>query len=156
MDAGIHVRRARREDHARLVEFNLSLARETEDKQLEREILERGVREALLDEQRGIYWVAECEERVAGSLLITREWSDWRAGWIWWIQSVYVEPQARRRGLYRALHEHVLRTACAAGDVVGVRLYVDRANRAAQATYRALGMHLSHYDLYETEELGER
>lgn len=155
MDAGIHVRRARREDHARLVEFNLSLARETEAKELDHGRLERGVREALLDEQRGTYWVAESQQRVAASLLITREWSDWRAGWIWWIQSVYVEPQARRHGLYRALHEHVLRTARAAGDVVGVRLYVDRANRTAQATYRSLGMHLSHYDLYESDQLGE-
>lgn len=154
MRATIHVRRAGPADHATLVEFNLSLARETEAKELDREWLERGVREALQDEQRGTYWVAELEQRVAASLLITREWSDWRAGWVWWIQSVYVEPQARRRGLYTALHQHVLSTACAAADVVGVRLYVDRSNHAAQTTYRALGLHPSHYDMYESDELG--
>jgi GNAT superfamily N-acetyltransferase len=80
---------------------------------------------------------------------VTREWSDWRDGWIWWIQSVYVDPPRRRRGVYAALHRHVLEQARLAGDVVGLRLYVDRANRAAQRTYERLGMAPSHYVLYE-------
>ncbi len=93
--------------------------------------------------------MAEVDGRVAGALLLTREWSDWRDGWFWWIQSVHVEREARRQGVYRALHEEVLRRALAAGDVVGVRLYVEQANVAAQRTYERLGMLRSHYVVYE-------
>ena len=80
-------------------------------------------------------------------MLVTREWSDWRDGWIWWIQSVYVQPDARRSGVYRRLHDAVVREARAAGDVRVIRLYVDRDNRAARTTYEAVGMHLGRYDL---------
>jgi GNAT superfamily N-acetyltransferase len=154
MQSPLLVRAARPEDHALLVEFNRAMARETESLELDLERVSRGVRAALLDPSRGFYLIAEHAGRPAGGLMVTREWSDWRDGWVWWIQSVYVAPHARRRGIYRALHGQVLREARARGDVVGVRLYVDRANRGAQATYAALGMQPSHYLMFETDELG--
>jgi GNAT superfamily N-acetyltransferase len=94
--------------------------------------------------------VAEVDGRVAGALLLTLEWSDWRDGWFWWIQSVYVVREVRRRGVFRALHAAVLEQARAAGDVVGVRLYVEDRNAIAQRTYAALGMSPAGYRVYET------
>jgi ribosomal protein S18 acetylase RimI-like enzyme len=136
-----------------LVAFNAAMALETEGKRLDPARLRAGVEAALGDPQRGHYLVAEHGGRVAGALLITREWSDWRNGWFWWIQSVYVAPEARRAGIYRALHAEVLRQAAAAG-AVGVRLYVDRGNERAQRTYEQLGMQTSHYVFYETDPQG--
>lgn len=145
----IRVRPARADDHAFLVAANLGLARETEDTQLDEAVLGAGVRAALGDEHRGSYYLAELDGSPAGSLLVTREWSDWRDGWIWWIQSVYVLPARRRQGVYRQLHAHVLERARARGDVRLVRLYVDKDNARARATYLGLGMELSRYDLLE-------
>jgi len=136
-----------------LVRFNAAMAHETEDKRLDPVRLRAGVAAALEDPQRGHYLIAEQDGRVAGALLVTREWSDWRNGWFWWIQSVYVAPEARRAGIYRALHAEVLRQAAAAG-AVGVRLYVDRGNSGAQRTYERLGMQPSHYVFYETQARG--
>ena len=91
----------------------------------------------------------EAGGEVAAALTITTEWSDWRNGFFWWIQSVYVRPEHRRRGLYRTLHEHVRAAAEADPEVCGLRLYVERENASAQETYRALGMHETHYRMYE-------
>jgi ribosomal protein S18 acetylase RimI-like enzyme len=146
------VRAARAGDAERLVEFNAALASETEGLELDRARLAAGVLAALRDPQRGEYALAELDSAAVGCTLVTRDWSDWRNGWLWWIQSVYVAPAARRRGVYSALHRHVLERARRAGDVGGVRLYVDRDNRAAQATYERLGMERSHYLLYEQAE----
>lgn len=132
-----------------LVRFNAALALETEDLALDPERLRAGVRAVFDDPARGAYLVAELDGRPVGALLVTSEWSDWRAGRMLWIQSVYVEPAARGRGVYRALHERVLADARASADVRGVRLYVERGNRAAQAVYRALGMQASGYVLFE-------
>jgi ribosomal protein S18 acetylase RimI-like enzyme len=156
MTPNYSVRPARAGDHAALVEFNLAMARETEGRELDRERLSRGVGAALADPERGFYRIAESEGQAAGALLVTREWSDWRNGWVWWIQSVYVAREHRRRGVYSALHAHVLREARERGDVVGVRLYVDHENAAAQATYAKLGMQRSPYVMFETQELVER
>jgi GNAT superfamily N-acetyltransferase len=145
----VRVREARAGDAALLIDFNAAMALETEGLTLEREILARGVRAALGDAARGFYCVAELDGRPAGCLMITREWSDWRNGWAWWIQSVYVAPHARRRGVYAALHEHVLALARRAGDVVALRLYVERSNLPAQATYVRQGMAASHYLMFE-------
>lgn len=145
----VRVRAATAADAEAIAAFNLAMARETEDKSLDEAALLRGVRRALGDAERGSYRVAELEGEVAGCLLVTREWSDWRDAWFWWIQSVYVAASARRRGVYRALHEDVLAGARAAGDVCGVRLYVETENRAAQATYESLGMRRAHYHMYE-------
>jgi GNAT superfamily N-acetyltransferase len=148
---GFFVRAARPDDLNSVVEFNAALALETEATRLDPAVLARGVRAALADPDRLRYWVAEEAEtgRVIGQAAVTREWSDWRNGWLWWYQSVYVRPDSRRRGVFRALHEHVRDAARTAGDVVGLRLYVEQANDRAQRTYQALGLTLGGYLVLE-------
>ncbi len=151
MNPQITVRRAVAADLDTLTQFNAAMASETENKTLAADTLRRGVQAVLDDPVRGFYLVAEIDARPAGQLLITTEWSDWRNAWFWWIQSVYVAPEFRRRGIYRALEQQVRQAALAAGNVCGLRLYVDRDNRAAQQVYVNLGMTPSNYDLYEVE-----
>ena len=145
----IATRVAAAEDAATLAGFNRAMALETESKSLPMETLLPAVQAVLRDPRHGFYLVADSGNEIAGSLLVTFEWSDWRNGRMWWIQSVYVRPAHRRRGVYRALHEAVRERARAAGDVVGVRLYVERENVAAQRTYAALGMAETPYRVYE-------
>ncbi|MBI1903866.1 MAG: GNAT family N-acetyltransferase [Planctomycetia bacterium] len=132
-----------------VVEYNLRLAFESESKALDRQALLRGVARLLQDPVKGRYFLACDGERPVGQLMLTTEWSDWRDGWFWWIQSVYVEKEFRRRGVYRALHEHVMREAAGRGDVVGLRLYVDEQNHTGQATYRCMGMSPAGYFVLE-------
>ncbi len=140
---------AQRADAEVLVDFNRAMARETEDKELDLETLTAGV-EAMLDEPaRGFYVVARLVGDLVGSLMITKEWSDWRCADFWWIQSVYVRPDARRQGVYRGLYDFVRARAEETDRVCGFRLYVERENRRAQQTYEALGMCLSVYLMYE-------
>ncbi len=148
----VRARAATSADFRVLVEFNLSMARESEGLELDRARLERGVEAALADPGRGFYLVAEFDGAPSGCLLVTAEWSDWRNGWAWWIQSVYVMSAARRHGVYSALHGRVLELARERGDVVSLRLYVERNNLSAQATYRRLGMQESHYLMFEASE----
>src|SRR3989442_15310889 len=122
------------------VRFNAAIAKETEGRQLNMERLRNGTRAVLESSEHGYYLVAETESVVVGQLFVTYEWSDWRNGMFWWIQSVYVEPSVRGRGGYRALHERVLKDARARGDVSGLRLYVGEENEAAQPAYARLGM----------------
>jgi GNAT superfamily N-acetyltransferase len=143
------VRDARPEDHATIVEFNALLALETERKVLDPSVLSRGVAAALADPGRLRYWMAELGGRAVGQAAITREWSDWRDGWIWWFQSVYVLPESRGHGVFRALHGHIRALAHASPDVVGLRLYVEAENGRAQSTYQALGMKPGGYHVYE-------
>ncbi|MDF1702208.1 MAG: GNAT family N-acetyltransferase, partial [Planctomycetota bacterium] len=98
----------------------------------------------------GFYLVAERSGTTAGSLMITPEWSDWRGGFFWWIQSVYVAPDHRRTGVYRALYDQVQAYAQEADDVIGIRLYVERENEGAREVYRRLGMEETPYRLYES------
>ena len=148
------VREAREDDLPTLVDFNRSLARETEGREPDPETLQAGVRALFDHPDRGRYYLAEPSEAdpgerpVAGQTMVTFEWSDWRNGHVWWIQSVYVRRERRRRGVYRALHRHVRREARRQG-AVGLRLYVDRDNEAAHATYRSLGMSPSRYRMFE-------
>lgn len=144
----VSVRAAEPEDAELIVRFNEALARETEGRELERAVLERGVERLLEEPRRGRYFLAERRGKVAAQLLITREWSDWRNGDIWWIQSVYVDPAHRGEGLYRTLHEHVRGRAEETG-AVGLRLYVDRENEDARAVYERLGMERSRYVVFE-------
>ena len=133
------IRPATLDDLETIVDFNLRLAAETEDTGLDRDTVRRGVRALLADCAHGAYYVA-CKDGIIGQMMHTREWSDWRNGDIWWIQSVYVHPDHRRQGVCRALYEHLRAQAAADPGVVGVRLYVEQDNARAQAAYAAFGM----------------
>lgn len=151
MSRNIRVRAATADEAGLLVEFNRAMAEESEDKGLDVATLRRGVEYLLDHSAEGFYLVAERAGEVAGTLMVTYEWSDWRNGRFWWIQSVYVVPAHRRQGVYRALHEHVRERAREDSRACGLRLYVERENAGAMATYRALGMDETHYRLYEEE-----
>jgi GNAT superfamily N-acetyltransferase len=144
----LHVRPATLDDLDAIVTGNLELAEESEAVQLDEATLRPGVRALLDGRAPGQYWIAEVDGQVAGQLLITHEWSDWRNCLVWWIQSVYVLPGLRRRGVLKALYAHVRGEAHAAG-VGGLRLYVDNTNARAQAAYAALGMKGDHYRVFE-------
>jgi GNAT superfamily N-acetyltransferase len=132
-----------------IIDFQLAMARETEDLDLDRAILTRGVHAVFADPSHGRYFVAEEDGRVVGSLMITYEWSDWRNGMVWWIQSVYVLPEYRRRGIYAGLYHHVRAMVDAEPSIRGIRLYVDTRNKAAQEVYARLGMSGEHYRVFE-------
>ena len=149
LNGDIRYRDATRRDALDIVAFQLAMARETESIELNRHACTRGVEAVFEDRNLGRYFVAETESGLVASLLITPEWSDWRNGVVWWIQSVYVRPEFRRRGVYAGLYEHVRRIAESNETVKGVRLYVDRTNTAAQAVYRRLGMNGEHYLVFE-------
>jgi GNAT superfamily N-acetyltransferase len=149
------VRRATLNDAPVVIEFNCRLAEESEGKILDQATITAGVKTALSDPQRALYFVAGEDGVVLGQLMITTEWSDWRNGWMWWIQSVYVRQDARRRGVFRALYEHAHATARREADVIGLRLYVERENHAAQQTYLKLGMEWTSYLMLERCPLGE-
>ena len=153
------VRDAHLDDRDHIIRFNLELASETESKALDPEVLGRGVDLALADPARLRYWVAELEGRVVGQAAITREWSDWRSGWLWWFQSVFVAPEARGLGVFRALHRHIRDLARAQADVIGLRLYVEHDNQPAQRTYLSLGFQAGGYHVFEelwTDRFGGR
>jgi GNAT superfamily N-acetyltransferase len=143
------IRDARPGDRAALIEGNAQLAFESEGKTLDPQVLAIGVAIALSDPDRLRYWVAERGGEVIGQAAITREWSDWRNGWVWWFQSVYVWPEYRAQGVFRALFQHIRNEALRASDVIGLRLYVEDRNVRAQTTYRALGMKPWGYSVYE-------
>jgi ribosomal protein S18 acetylase RimI-like enzyme len=149
MTSSIHVRPARQEDVSLMVRWQMAMALETEDKPLDEAVLTRGIQRAFEDAQKGRYFIAEIEGRPAGTLMLTWEWSDWRDGWWWWIQSVFVDEAFRRRGVYRALYAHVLALAQADPEVRGIRLYVEQDNSSARRTYEFLGMQHPGYVMYE-------
>jgi ribosomal protein S18 acetylase RimI-like enzyme len=145
----IHFRNAKASDAETILEFQLKMARETEELELDREICSRGVAAVLGDPSKGTYFVAEKEGRVIASLMITYEWSDWRDGNVWWIQSVWVEPEFRRQGIYARLYNHVKSIVQSRSDIRGIRLYVDHRNGTAQEVYGRLGMNGEHYRVFE-------
>jgi ribosomal protein S18 acetylase RimI-like enzyme len=145
------IRDATEADLATVVAFNQRMAEETEGRRLRDDRIGAGVAAVLGDPSKGFYLIAERGGHVVGQLMVTYEWSDWRNGTFFWIQSVYVPPEARRTGVYRALYDAVNARAAARGDVCGVRLYVERDNDIARKTYEALGMRHAVYDMYETE-----
>ena len=144
----ITIRAARLGDAPTLVDFNAAMALETEHLTLDRDILSRGVRAGLADLAKARYFVAETDGRIVGQLMLTLEWSDWRDGEIWWIQSVYVHADFRRRGVFKGLYKYVEQLARTSG-AVGLRLYVEKHNLAAQSTYARLGMRMSEYLVME-------
>ena len=151
MSDEIHIRRASQDDASFMVESNIAMALETEGMTLDPATVGPGVDAVLADSSLGFYLVAEIDARPAGQLMVTYEWSDWRNGLWWWIQSVYVRPEHRRRGVYSALHRRVAEEAQAAGGVCGIRLYVEQENTTAQQVYRSLDMYPTRYHMYEVE-----
>lgn len=148
------IRAATSEDRDAIRDFNIAMALETEDKVLDRETLSRGVSALIENPGRGFYLIAERDGAVVGSLMVTKEWSDWRNGDFWWIESVYVKSAFRRQGIYRDLYGRVKEMAKVADNVCGFRLYVEKENQVAQETYERLGMRETHYKMYE--ELTDR
>ena len=142
------IRRATPSDAAVIAEFNRGLAWESEGKALDQAVLARGVAALFADAAKGFYTVAERNGEVIGQTLVTFEWSDWRNGWFWWIQSVYVREDARRGGVFRAIFEHLRREAASEG-VIGLRLYVERDNDLAKHAYHKLGLIDTSYELLE-------
>ena len=147
----ILIRPARASDAPDIARFNSAMALETEHKVLEAATIRAGVDAVLADARHGFYLVAESSGTSVGCLMITYEWSDWRNGQWWWLQSVYVAPEARRAGVFRALYARVEQQLLQAPGVIGLRLYVEKDNRHALDTYAALGMHDTGYRLYEKE-----
>lgn len=148
-DDRIKIRLARPRDAVKIARFNNAMAMETESRSLAEGTVVAGVKAVFSSNDRGFYVVAEHGEKVVGALMVTYEWSDWRNGFFWWIQSVYVEPDFRRRGVYRLLYSFVVDRAQRAGNVYGFRLYVERANEVAQKVYANLGMHETDYLMFE-------
>ncbi len=142
------IRPASAADAAVIAGFNQAMALETEAKVLSPSVVEAGVQGLFADTSRGFYLVAEEAGEVLGGLMVTFEWSDWRNADFWWIQSVYVRPGARRRGIFARLYREIETRARGAG-ACGLRLYVENENQAAMATYLSLGMHDAHYRVME-------
>ncbi len=145
----IVIRSGRLEDRDRIVEFQLRMAMETEELELDRETVRLGVEAVFDDPAKGQYWVAECSGQVVGGLLTVPEWSDWRNGTVLWIHSVYVVPEARRKGVFRSLYGHLKERVEASPELKGLRLYVEKENTRAQEVYENMGMDGNHYRLYE-------
>jgi ribosomal protein S18 acetylase RimI-like enzyme len=149
MQSSLEIRKAQKSDAGSIVQFNMAMALETEQKILPKDKIDAGVRSLLKNSQYGFYMVAEQNGTIVGSLMITTEWSDWRNGIFWWIQSVYVIPEFRRQGIYRAMYMKVKEEAKGVPNICGFRLYVERDNLIAQKTYSDLGMTETHYKMYE-------
>ena len=150
MSDPISIRNATRDDVVFLRDCNIAMAFESEQKQLAPEVLTRGIVAVFDHPERGFYLVAERGGEKVASLLITHEWSDWRNGGWWWIQSVYVMPDARRSGVFTAMYREIESRARHMAGVIGLRLYVEKENTRAQATYASLGMEPAPYSLYQT------
>lgn len=142
------IRRASRLDAEFIADFQVQMARETEDKPLDLELVTAAVKKVFEDPAKGFYLVAEINDRVVGSLMITTEWSDWRNSDMWYFQSVFVQPEFRGQGIFRGMYDHVLKLANQ-HDVLYVRLYVEVENERAQNVYESLGMKRMPYYMYD-------
>jgi len=145
------IREGRPADATLITQFNMLLAQQTETRQLDPQRVQAGVEALLADPAKGTYYVAEHEGRPIGQLLITTEWSDWRNGWFWWIQSLFVHDEFRGQGVFRALYAHIEQKAVVLPDICGIRLYVEANNESARTTYERLGMKMTSYRLYEVD-----
>lgn len=144
----ITIRKAVRENAPSIIEFQEIMALETEGYRLSHDIISAGVYAVFDEPSKGRYFIAESDGKTVSSLLITYEWSDWRNSFVWWIQSVYVITELRRRGIFRMMYSHIRNLAESEG-AAGLRLYVESENINAQKTYEALGMDSTHYRMYE-------
>src|SRR5512141_1415269 len=151
----LKVRLAKLEDAPTIASFSAAMAFETEGRRLDLDRLYDGTIALLNSPDRGFFMVAELEQaddrQLLGQLMITYEWSDWRNGTFWWIQSVYVDPAWRRQSVFRLMHETVMTIAKTSPNVCGIRLYVEETNSAAQAVYRKVGLAPSSYAVFETD-----
>jgi ribosomal protein S18 acetylase RimI-like enzyme len=154
MNPPFSIRKAQLRDAQSIAAFNTAMALETEGKVLMPERVAAGVLRLLNDPSLGFYLVAQRGDQVVGCLMVTNEWSDWRNGLFWWIQSVYIEPASRRQGVYRLLYDGIRAMAQADPGICGFRLYVEKENIAAQKTYRSLGMEVTDYLVYEELKQG--
>ena len=154
-EAELSIREATPADAATIADFNARLALESEGMRLASDVVGPGVKAMLADASKGRYWVAEADGRVIGQIMVTYEWSDWRNGVIWWIQSVYVHGDYRRSGVFSALYRHVESHARRDPEVRGIRLYVERENMRAQRTYASLGMEMTGYRVMQSMFGGE-
>ncbi|NJN25221.1 MAG: GNAT family N-acetyltransferase [Cyclobacteriaceae bacterium] len=146
----IHIREAKPTEAPTIVNFQIEMARETENLQLDRSLVTPGVEAVFEDNAKGRYYIAEIDDTIVGSLLTTYEWSDWRNGNVLWIQSVFVQEAYRGRGVYRQMWSFIKNMVLdTSSEYCGVRLYVDKSNLAAQQVYQKLGMANHHYDMYE-------
>ena len=143
------IRSATPDDISDIAQFNIAMAQETEERQLDPETIQSGVSGVIQNHAHGFYLIAERDQVAVGSLLITFEWSDWRNGTLWWIQSVYVKPEHRRTGVFKALYDAVIARARAAKSVRGIRLYVEQENLDAQSVYQKLSMQKTPYQMFE-------
>ncbi len=146
----LEIRRAGVEDAEIVAAFNAAMARETENLELDTDVLIQGVMAVLSDERKGYYFVAEHHGRVVGQAMITFEWSDWRNANFWWLQSVYVHQEYRARGVFTRLYRHLFDESKRAG-ACGLRLYVEKENHRARRTYERMGMRRAHYELWEVD-----
>jgi len=145
----MQVREATEQDIPSLLDFQLKMALETENITLEISSLTMGVQRLFKDSTKGRYYVAEANAEIAGCLMTTYEWSDWRNGTVLWIQSVYVEKKYRGQGVYKEMYNHIQQLVETDPDLKGIRLYLDKTNVAAQQTYNKIGMNGEHYTVYE-------
>ena len=148
----VHIRKAEPRDAIAIAAFNQAMAQETEGKALLPEVITAGVNTLIQTPALGFYLVAEIDAQPVASLMVTMEWSDWRNGLFWWIQSVFVAPEYRRQGIYRQMYAYVKELAEQEPNVCGWRLYVERNNARAQETYAALGMTETPYRMFEALE----
>ena len=151
MNPDLNIRPATLADAPVIIDFNRRLAQETEALRLDPARLDPGVRAVLLDPAKGLYFLAETAGRVAGQVMITYEWSDWRNGNLWWLQSVYVHPDFRRQGVFRRLFHYLQTLAAVQTEVAGLRLYMHSENRTARCAYEGLGMSRTQYEVFELD-----
>ncbi len=149
MPETIHIRQGKLHDADTIADFNVALALETEDIRLNPDTVVRGVRAMLENPQYGFYVVAERDGIILGGLMITYEWSDWRNGILWWVQSVFVRPEYRRQGVLKKLFTFLREKARQDGNVCGFRLYVEKNNQNARTGYERVGMKKTVYEMYE-------
>ena len=145
----MNIRKAVLVDLEILVDFQYKMALESENLELDRVVLTEGVKNAVMDPNKASVYVAQENGTIIGSLMITLEWSDWRNGWVWWIQSLYVLPEYRQKGVFKQMYNYLQEVVKGRDDVKGIRLYVDQSNFRAQKVYQAIGMCGEHYTTYE-------
>ena len=145
----ISIRPSRYSEIDAIADFQIRLAQETENIVLDKQLVSTGIEALFADPAKGIYYVAEFQDEIIGCFLITYEWSDWRNGMVWWLQSVYVAESVRKQGVFKKVYEYLIDTISSDPTIIGLRLYVDKSNTRAQKVYQSLGMNGDHYTVFE-------